>query len=172
MFSCNKLPHILDKTSGLYRRMVIIELNNKITKPDPLFLMKLTPRDMEYFLYKAVYWLGIALQEGSFRISQSEQELLRKFKCRQSSLNEWVFEEHLTLGDVYGKGVLGLYAFYIEWAQNNGYTKLPSALTFKEDMCALYNVEIDYTGVEKRASQQIFSRRIEPTENQLLEVPF
>ena len=59
MFSCNKLPRILDKTSGLYRRMVIIELNNKITKPDPLFLMKLTPRDMEYFLYKAVYWVGV-----------------------------------------------------------------------------------------------------------------
>ena len=34
------------------------------------------------------------------------------------------------------------------------------------------NVEIDYTGVEKRASQQIFSRRIEPTENELMEVPF
>jgi putative DNA primase/helicase len=172
MFSCNKLPRILDKTSGLYRRMVIIELNNKITKPDPLFLMKLTPRDMEYFLYKAVYWLGIALQEGSFRISQSEQELLRKFKCRQSSLNEWIFEEHLTLGDIYGKGVLGLYTFYMEWAQNNGYTKLPSALTFKEDVCALFNVEIDYTGVEKRASQQIFTRRIEPTQYELLEVPF
>jgi hypothetical protein len=152
--------------------MVIIELNNKIQKPDPLFLMKLTPRDMEYFLYKAVYWVGVALQEGQFRISQSEQELLRKFKCRQSSLNEWLFEENMTLGDVYGKGVLNLYSFYIEWAQSNGYSKLPSALTFKEDMCALFNVEIDFVGPEKRASQQIFSRRIEPTNLELSEVPF
>jgi hypothetical protein len=134
--------------------------------------MKLTARDMEYFLYKAVYWVGVALQEGAFRISQSEQELLRKFKCRQSSLNEWVFEDHITLGDVYGKSVLGLYTFYIEWAQSNGYNKLPSALTFKEDMCALYNVEIDFIGEEQKASQQIFSRRIEPTKNELLEVPF
>lgn len=172
MFSCNKLPRILDKTSGLYRRMVIIELNNKVVNPDPLFLMKLTPRDMEYFLYKAVYWIGVALREGQFRISQSEQELLRKFKCRQSSLNEWIFEESLTLGDIYHKSALGLYTQYIEWGQANGYTKLPSALTFKEDMCVLYNVEIDYTGVEKRASQQIFSRRIEPTKQELLEVPF
>ena len=35
--------------------------------------MKLTERDMEYFLYKAVYWVGIALKEGQFRISQSER---------------------------------------------------------------------------------------------------
>ena len=172
MFSCNKLPRILDKTSGLYRRMVIIELNNKITKPDPLFLLKLTPLDMEYFLYKAVYWVGIALQEGQFRISQSETELLRKFKCRQSSLNEWIFEDNMTLGDVYGKGVLSLYSFYIEWAQSNGYTKLPSVLTFKEDMCALYNVEIGFTGDEHRASQQIFTRGKMPTKNELMEVPF
>ena len=172
MFSCNKLPRILDKTSGLYRRMVIIELNNKVSKPDPLFLMKLTPLDMEYFLYKAVYWVGIALQEGQFRISQSEQELLRKFKCRQSSLNEWVFEDNMTLGDIYGKGVLSLYSFYIEWAQKNGYTKLPSVLTFKEDICALYNVEIGFIGEEHRASQQIFTRRKEPTKLELMEVPF
>lgn len=172
MFSCNKLPRILDKTSGLYRRMVIIELNNKIEKPDPLFLMKLTARDMEYFLYKAVYWVGIALQEGGFRISQSEQELLRKFKCRQSSLNEWIFEDHMTLKDVYGKGVLGLYTFYVEWAQKNGYSKIPSVLTFKEDICTLYNVEIDFTGEERRASQQVFTRRIAPTPAELEEVPF
>lgn len=172
MFSCNKLPRILDRTSGLYRRMVIIELNNKVEKPDPLFLLKLTARDMEYFLYKAVYWVGIALQEGQFRISQSEQELLRKFKCRQSSLNEWLYEDHVALRDIYGKGVLGLYSFYIEWANSNGYTKLPSVLTFKEDICALYNVEIDYTGTEKRASQQIFTRRVEPTPEELEEIPF
>jgi phage/plasmid-associated DNA primase len=172
MFSCNKLPRILDKTSGLYRRMVIIELNNKILSPDPLFLLKLTPRDMEYFLYKAVYWVGIAMREGSFRISQSEQELLRKFKCRQSSLNEWLFEENMTLNDVYGKSVLPLYSFYVEWAQSNGYTKIPSVMTFKEDMCALYEVEIDFTSPERRASQQIFTRRKGPTEAELKQTPF
>jgi putative DNA primase/helicase len=172
MFSCNKLPRIMDKTSGLYRRMVIIELNNKVANPDPLFLVKLTARDMEYFLFNAVYWVGIALREGAFKISHSEQELLRKFKCRQSSLNEWIFEEHMVLNDIYGKGVLALYNMYLEWAQSNGYTKLPSALTFKEDICALFNVEIDFIGEERRASQQIFSRRVGPTEAELQEGPF
>ena len=172
MFSCNKLPRIMDKTSGLYRRLVIIELNNKVLAPDPLFLNKLTERDMEYFLYKAVYWVGIALKEGHFRISQSEKELLRKFKCRQSSLNEWVYEEALMLKDFYKKGVLGMYTFYLDWAQKNGYTKLPSVLTFKEDICALYNVEIDNSDPTGRASGQMFSRRTEPTDEEMMEVPF
>lgn len=172
MFSCNKLPRILDRTSGLYRRLVIIELNNKVLKPDPLFLMKLTERDMEYFLYKAVHWIGVALREGQFRISQSERELLRKFKCRQSSLNEWIYEETMRLKDIYGKGILSLYSFYIDWTQKNGYTRLPSVLTFKEDICALYDVEVGYVGIEQKASQQIFTRRKEPTLTELEEVPF
>lgn len=173
MFSCNKLPRILDKTSGLYRRMVIIELNNKVEKPDPLFIMKLTARDMEYFLWKAVYWVGVALQEGQFRISQSEQELLRKFKCRQSSVNEWLYEDHITLADIYRKSVSALYSYYCEWSQRNGYQKLPSMLTFSEDICALYNVEIAYEDeTKRRAVDKIFGRRIEPTKDELEETPF
>src|SRR5690606_15489434 len=129
-------------------------------------------RDMEYFLFKAVQWIGIALQEGKFRISQSEKELLRKFKCRQSSLNEWVYEENLVLGDFYGKSCSGMYTFYLEWAARNGYKKFPSILTFKEDICTLYNLEVTFTGSEKKASQQIFTRRIEPTEKELMYVPF
>lgn len=173
MFSCNKLPRILDRTSGLYRRMVIIELNNKVQKPDPLFIMKLTARDMEYFLWKAVYWVGIALQEGQFRISQSEQELLRKFKCRQSSVNEWLYEDHITLGDIYGKYINVYYQIYVEWAQRNGYQKIPSMLTFTEDMCALYNVEVAYADESKRrANDKVFARRIQPTEAEMEETPF
>lgn len=173
LFSCNKLPRIMDKTSGLYRRMVIVELNNKVTNPDPLFIKKLTERDMKYFLYKAVYWIGVALQEGTFRISQSEQDLLRKFKCRQSSLNEWLYEDHVTLADIYKKSVRSLYTLYIDWAQQNGYSKLPSMFTFKEDISALYNVSVGYLpDSAHRAVDQIFTRDVEPTAQELRGVPF
>lgn len=172
MFSCNKLPRILDKTSGLYRRLVIIELNNKVERPDPLFLEKLTRIDMEYFLYMAVHWVGIALQEGHFRISQTEQELLRKFKCRQSSLNEWLSEENIKLRDIYGHNVNTLYAMYSDWAISNNYKHLPSNITFREDICALYNVEIDYEGDIERSDKRIFSRRIQPSISELDEMPF
>ena len=78
----------------------------------------------------------------------------------------------MTLADIYNKGVVALYEIYVDWAQRNGYNKLPSVLTFKEDICALYGVEIDYVGDEHRAMQQIFTRVKEPTPKEMQEVPF
>lgn len=142
VFSCNRLPRIMDKTSGLYRRMVLIELNNKIEKPDPLFMNKVTETDMEYFLFKAVEGIKMAIEEGHFRITQSEQELLKIFKRRQSPLNEWLYDMEMTTGDLHCKKCIVLFHQFQEWCGNNGYNKLMTNFTFKEDMCALYDMEI------------------------------
>lgn len=168
LFSCNKLPRIRDKTTGLYRRMVIIEMNHRVEKPDPLFLMKLTPRDMEYFLYNAVKWVGIAIQEGKFRISVSEGELLRQFKCRQSSLNEWLYEEDLTLAKFYKQSVNVMYALYTDWALANGYTHLPSMLSFKEDINALFGtIAVTENDPLTKGRRQIFTCNYVPIEEDL-----
>jgi len=99
--------------------------------------------------------------------------LLRKFKCRQSSLNEWLYEDHVTLADIYKKSVRSLYTLYIDWAQQNGYSKLPSMFTFKEDISALYNVSVGYLpDSAHRAVDQIFTRDVEPTAQELRGVPF
>ena len=78
----------------------------------------------------------------------------------------------MALRDIYKKPVQALYAIYVEWAQRNGYQKLPSILTFKEDIETLYDVKIGYNGEERRESQQIFIRDRIPTEDELMEVPF
>ena len=36
----------MDKTSGLYRRMILVELNHKIEKPDNTFMLKITLKNM------------------------------------------------------------------------------------------------------------------------------
>lgn len=142
VFSCNKLPRIMDKTSGLYRRMVLVELNNKVEKPDPLFMNKVTELDMQYFLFKAVEGIKTAIEEGRFRITQSEQTLLQLFKRRQSPLNEWLYENDITLGDLHQHKYITLYNEFIGWCNDNGYSKQMTSFTFKEDVCALYDVEI------------------------------
>ena len=159
IFSCNKLPRIMDKTSGLYRRMVLIELNNKIKTPDPLFMNKVTDLDMQYFLYKAVEGIKLAIEEGRFRINQSEQQLLELFKRRQSPLNEWLYETEMTIGDLHEKKCVSLYKQFVEWCNSNGYTKIMTNFTFKEDICALYDVEIDLIKEEKKAPSQVFYKR-------------
>ena len=159
IFNCNRLPRIMDKTSGLYRRMILVELNNKVQNPDPMFMSKITDLDWEYFLYKAVEGIKLAIEEGRFRISYSEEALLKLFKRRQSPLNEWLYETELTLGDVVNQRTQTLYLEFIEWCGNNGYNKTMSSYTFKEDMCALYDIEVSYEPNEKGANIQLFSKR-------------
>ena len=159
IFSCNKLPRIMDKTSGLYRRMVLIELNHKVKTPDPLFMNKVTDNDMQYFLFKAVEGIRLAIEEGRFRINQSEQQLLDLFKRRQSPLNEWLYENEMTAGDLHFKKCVILYKQFIEWCANNGYTKTMTNFTFKEDICALYDMELDMHREDGKAPSQVFYKR-------------
>lgn len=157
MFSCNRLPMIMDKTSGLYRRMILIELNHKVEKPDPLFIERLTEADMEYFIFKCVQAIKTALEEGRFRISQSEQHLLELFKRRQSPLHEWLYDCDYRVKDFVGKRCMTMYKVYRAWAEENGYNKLLAMYTFKEDICALYDLETDLIKTEgASAATQVF----------------
>ena len=144
IFSCNRLPRIMDKTSGLLRRLVLVELNHKVANPDPLFLNKITEEDMEYFLFKAVEGIMIAIQEGHFRIEKSDAELLKLFQRRQSPINEWLYDSNITLGDLQDKPCLNLYPQFTAWCNLNGYTKPMSMFSFKEEICALYNMTIEF----------------------------
>lgn len=157
-FNCNRLPRLMDKTSGLYRRMILVELNHKVEKPDPLFINKVTDTDMQYFLYKAVQGVKKAIEEGRFRITQSEKHLLDLFKRRQSPLHEWLYETEITLKDLHMKKCLTLYNLFIEWCTSNGYNKLMSNFTFKEDICALYDVCVKFDSEKSKNISQVFYR--------------
>jgi phage/plasmid-associated DNA primase len=122
--------------------MILISLNNKVKSPDPLFMNKVTDTDMEYFLYKAVQGVKTAIEEGGFRITQSEQQLLDLFKRRQSPLNQWLYETDTSLGNVHGAKCSVLYGQFRAWCEENGYKNMMSSFTFKEDICAIYDVEI------------------------------
>lgn len=160
VFSCNRLPKIMDKTSGLYRRMVLIELNHKVAHPDPLFMNKITDVDMEYFLFKAVEGIKLAIEEGRFKIMQSEKQLLELFKRRQSALSEWLYENDIAVKDLLNRKCSVLYQQFVEWCNNNGYNKRITSFTFREDICTTYSMEIRYMSTaEGQAPTQIFSKR-------------
>ena len=60
IINANHMPKIADKSDGLYRRMILVEIDHKIKNPDPKFLEKVTDSDMEYFFYKAVEAIHLA----------------------------------------------------------------------------------------------------------------
>lgn len=159
IFNCNKLPMIMDRTSGLYRRMILVELNNKVQCPDPLFMQKITDQDMEYFLFKAVEGIQQTLEEGHFIISTSEQELLKIFKRRQNPLLEWLYDGQLTMKDIHNVKPIVLYHIFTEWCDNNGYSKAMNMFSFKDEMCALFDVEITFDESDDGKYTQVFFKR-------------
>lgn len=158
VFNCNKLPKIMDRTTGLYRRIILIELNNKVKSPDPMFLEKLTEQDMQYFLFKAVQGIKIAIEEGHFRITYSEEHLINMFKRRQSPVNEWLYENEIELGDLVNKECLPLYTQFSDWCQRNGYTKPMTAFSFKEEIRSIFDMEIKFESIGA-GSRQLFIKR-------------
>lgn len=90
IINANHIPKIADKSDGLYRRMILVEIDKKIKSPDPKFLEKITDTDMEYFFCKAVEAIHRTLQRGRFSITDSETSLKLKFQVNQSNLKKWL----------------------------------------------------------------------------------
>ena len=148
----------MDRTSGLSRRIILIELNNKVKHPDPMFLEKLNDQDMEYFLYKAVQGIKTAIDEGHFRITYSEDRLINLFKRRQSPVNEWLYENEITLGDLHNAECAPLYAQFSDWCLRNGYQRPMTAFSFKEEIRSIFDLEIKFENCGAGSRQFYFKR--------------
>ena len=112
IINANHMPKIADKSDGLYRRMILVEIDKKIPNPDPKFLEKITDSDMEYFFYKAVQGIHFALQRGSFTINTSEEKLKLKFQIGQSNLKKWLQNYQYSIKDLVNKGTTELFQDY------------------------------------------------------------
>lgn len=112
IINANHMPKIADKSDGLYRRMILVEIDHKIQNPDPKFLEKVTDSDMEYFFYKAVEAIHLALQRGGFTISESEQSLKLKFQIGQSNLKKWLQANQFDISDLVNKTTSDLFLQY------------------------------------------------------------
>ena len=102
----------------------------------------------------------MALQEGKFRISISEEKLLNMFRRRQSPFHEWLYENDLRVKNLENQPCMVLYRQYRDWCENAGYTKSMNLLGFKEDLCMLYDLEVDLARTAEGApARQVFINR-------------
>ncbi len=117
----NAMPKIQDDSEGLYRRLMLVELTNKIKVPDRDFDSKITDLDMEYFLYKAAEAIHKVLRRGRFTMEETEEVLKQKFKVQQSSINKWCQLEFITVDRILNKGMKTVYNDYKSWCIMCGY---------------------------------------------------
>ena len=112
IINANHMPKIADKSDGLYRRMILVEIDKKIKNPDPKFLERITDTDMEYFFYKAVQGIHMALQRGHFTINESSEQLKLKFQLGQSNLKKWLQAYQYSIKDMVNKTTDELFQDY------------------------------------------------------------
>ena len=127
------MPKIADKSDGLLRRMILVEIDHKIESPDPEFMSKITSLDIEYFFVKAVEGLQRVMKLGRFSIHESEDELKQKFQLGQSNLKKWLFERQITIEYLHGKRVADMFVEYKNFCIERNYG-ITTQQGFKEEI--------------------------------------
>lgn len=152
IFSCNKMPLFKDKTDGLYRRMEILEITNKIAVKDrnSNLLEEFTHEDMQYLLWRAFVQINFALQNDRLIETTCCQEALEKFRTQSSTLLSFMKSgesvnygktvEELELADQYiGSSVAKKYHDYLNWCVENGKSR-QSLENFVDNICGEFDL--------------------------------
>ncbi|MFA5642867.1 MAG: phage/plasmid primase, P4 family, partial [Bacteroidales bacterium] len=139
----NSMPKIQDDSEGLYRRLMLVELNNRIKTPDRDFENKITDLDMEYFFYKAAEAIHRVLRNGKFTMEETEENLKQKFKIQQSSINKWVQLEYITVSELLNKGLKAVYQDYKLWCGLCGYAPFNYG-NFADSLIKQYKLTTSY----------------------------
>ncbi len=156
----NAMPKIQDDSEGLYRRLMLVELTNKVKNPDRNFDNKITDLDMEYFLYKSAEAIHEVLQRGHFTLEENEETLKQKFKVQQSSINKWCQLEYITVDRLLTKGMKTIYGDYKNWCLMCGYNAFNYG-NFTESIIKQYRLTTEY---DRGLSDQIVIKSEMPSD--------
>lgn len=134
IFTTNKLPEVYDRSSGFYRRVMIIEINKKIEKPDPFFLDKLTQQDYEYLLSVAIEKLMCALSVNKLTECESSRIKLEEYKTDQSSVLSFVKDCRYDRNRLDHKPCMVVFKEYESYCDETGFKKLKK-VNFDKEIC-------------------------------------
>lgn len=154
IYTANKLPSFQDRTSGMMRRMMLIEINRKVTNPDPFFMTRILDEDYEYLLLKAVQAIRGVLKRNAFTNVESVNESLRVFRQSQSSVLAFIDEYKLTQDNLDGKSVSMIYSNYKQYCEDNGYKALNQG-NFRKEMSDELKINILNTTNGPGTPQQV-----------------
>lgn len=154
IINANHMPKIADKSEGLLRRMILVEIDHKIEHPDPEFMSKISTLDMEYFFVKAVEGLQRVMRLGRFSINESEAELKQRFQLGQSNLKKWLYERQIDISYLNGKRVADMFVEYKTFCIERNYG-ITTQQNFKEEICDETDLMI---GFDRGLRDEVFER--------------
>lgn len=134
IFTTNNLPEVHDRTSGFYRRVVLIGIDNKIENPDHFFLDRLTEQDYEYLLSVALEHLLHALKVNKLTECQSSISKLEEYKTTQSSVLSYLSDFGYKRKDIEYKPCMPLFKEYEQYCKDTGFKPLKK-VNFDKELC-------------------------------------
>lgn len=141
LFTTNKLPHSLDRTTGFLRRINIIDMNSKIQDPNPHFMDSLTQKDYEYLLYKAIENVNRAITRNKLSEYIGQKTLKDNYKTDQSSIlsfmQEYAYDEEVLTGP---KTCREIYDEYANYCTRSGLKHL-NKLNFEREIMMEFPIE-------------------------------
>lgn len=146
IFSCNTLPRILDKTHGMYSRLMLIPFNAVFSDQDedfdPFIEEKIvTDESLSYLLNIALRGLRRLLHNNKFTEPKVVVDALEEFKKDNSNVLTWIEDEGIDMSYLLAHPTDRLFSEFKDWC-NRSEIKHPSSIrTFHKDIEDRYGFE-------------------------------
>lgn len=134
IFTTNELPEVYDRSSGFYRRVMIVDINKRIEKPDPFFLERLTESDYEYLLSVAISKLIVAMGRNQLTECVSSAAKLEEYKTEQSSVLSFTRDMGYDAKSLSLEPCMVLYKEYEQYCRDTGFKPMKKVNFDKELM--------------------------------------
>ncbi len=146
IFSCNTLPRILDKTHGMYSRLMLIPFTATFSADDedfdPFIEDKVTTDEaLSYLLNIGLRGLRRLLHNNKFTEPDIVKGALESYKHDNSTVLTWITEEAIETKQLLGETTDVLFSEFKDWCVRSDIKYSASIRTFHKDIEDKYNFE-------------------------------
>lgn len=146
IFSCNQLPRILDKSHGMYSRLMLIPFTATFSADDedfdPFIEDKVTTDEaMSYLLNIGLRGLRRLLHNNKFTEPKVVIEALEEFKKDNSNVLTWIEDEGIETSYLLTNTTDKLFSEFKDWCNRSEIKYASSIRTFHKDIEDTYNFE-------------------------------
>ncbi len=146
IFSCNQLPRILDKSQGMYSRLMLIPFTATFTADDedfdPFIEEKVTTDEaLSYLLNIGLRGLRRLLHNNRFTEPKVVKQALEEYKTSNSTVLTWIEEEGITTSELLGQPTDKLFSQFKDWCTRSEIKYQSSIRTFHKEIEEKYNFE-------------------------------
>lgn len=134
IFTTNELPAVSDKSTGFYRRLMIIELNNKIKNPDMFFFERMTDADYEYLLSKSIEAIKAAIKRGKLTDYEGMEDKMERYRREQSAVLTYLYDMKLDKDALMKKPCMVVYKEFEQYCHDVG-MKPVKKTNFDTEIC-------------------------------------